>query len=148
MTDGVGLYLPVPVIGDLVAAFSGGYLWTAFAVILPMGLFNVIGSLQNLESAEAAGDVYPTRPSLAANGVGTLTAAVFGSCFPTTIYIGHPGWKALGARIGYSWLDGVFMAALCLTGTLSWVAWAVPIDAAPRLSAAVISPIVAPSRAA
>ncbi len=30
-----------------------------------MGLFNVIGSLQNIESAEAAGDSFPTRPSLA-----------------------------------------------------------------------------------
>jgi len=53
-------------------------------------------------AAEAAGDTYPTRPSLAANGPGTLVAAAFGSCFPTTIYIGHPGWKALGARAGYS----------------------------------------------
>ena len=31
--------------------------WLAYlSVILPMGLFNVIGSLQNIESAEAAGD--------------------------------------------------------------------------------------------
>jgi AGZA family xanthine/uracil permease-like MFS transporter len=127
--DGIGLFLPVPVLGDLLAALSEGYLWTAFAVILPMGLFNVVGSLQNLESAEAAGDRFPAAPSLAANGLGTLVAALFGSCFPTTIYIGHPGWKALGARIGYSWLDGIFMAALCLTGTLRWIAWAVPIEA-------------------
>ena len=59
-----------------------------------MGLFNVLGSLQNIESAEAAGDSYPTMPSLAVNGVGSVVAASFGSCFPTTIYIGHPGWKA------------------------------------------------------
>jgi AGZA family xanthine/uracil permease-like MFS transporter len=56
-------------------------------------------------------------------------AALFGSCFPTTIYIGHPGWKGLGARIGYSWLDGGFMALLCLSGCLGWLAWAVPIEA-------------------
>jgi AGZA family xanthine/uracil permease-like MFS transporter len=68
------------------------------AVIVPMGLFNIIGSLQCLESAEAAGDRFPTRPSLLANGIGSIAAACFGSPFATTLYIGHPGWKAMGAR--------------------------------------------------
>ena len=63
-----------------------------------MGLFNLIGSLQNLESAEAAGDRYPAAPCLAVNGIGTLTAAIFGSCFPTTIYIGHPGLESDGSK--------------------------------------------------
>ena len=39
------------------------------------------------------------------------------------------GWKALGARAGYSVLNGVFATLICLTGTLSYVAWAVPVDA-------------------
>jgi AGZA family xanthine/uracil permease-like MFS transporter len=123
-----GFYPPVPVFGDLFSALGGD--WLAYlSVILPMGLFNVIGSLQNIESAEAAGDSYPTRPSLAVNGIGTLAAALFGSCFPTTIYIGHPGWKALGARAGYSVLNAVFFTVICFSGTLAWIAWAVPIDA-------------------
>jgi AGZA family xanthine/uracil permease-like MFS transporter len=95
-----------------------------------MGLFNVIGSMQNIESAEAEGDAYPTTSSLAVNGLGTLAAALFGSCFPTTIYIGHPGWKALGARAGYSVLNALFMTTVCLTGTVAYVSWAVPVDAA------------------
>ncbi|MGE0641374.1 MAG: NCS2 family permease [Thermoanaerobaculia bacterium] len=119
---------PVPVFGDLVAALSANWL-PYLSVILPMGLFNVIGSLQNIESAEAAGDSYPTRPSLLANGAGTLAAALFGSCFPTTIYIGHPGWKAMGARAGYSVLNALFFTVVCLSGTLVWIAWAIPIDA-------------------
>jgi AGZA family xanthine/uracil permease-like MFS transporter len=123
------LTLPVPVVGELIAAFRAGDLLTYAAVILPMGLFNVLGSLQNIESAEAAGDAYPTAPSLAANGLGTIAGALFGSCFPTTIYIGHPGWKALGARAGYSVLNGVFVTLVCMTGTLAYIAWAVPIDA-------------------
>jgi AGZA family xanthine/uracil permease-like MFS transporter len=126
---GVGLHIPVPVIGDLIEAFQAGYAWTYLGVILPMGLFNVVGSLQNLESAEAAGDRFPTVPSLAANGLGTVLAALFGSCFPTTIYIGHPGWKALGARAGYSWLNGIFLTVVVLTGSLGWIAWAVPVEA-------------------
>jgi adenine/guanine/hypoxanthine permease len=122
-------HVPVPVIGDLIAALSGGHILPYLSVIVAMGLFNVLGSLQNIESAEAAGDAYQTRPSLMINGIGSIFAALFGSTFPTTIYIGHPGWKALGARAGYSVLNGVFITIICLSGTLAWIAWAVPIDA-------------------
>ncbi len=128
-TGQMGFFPPLPVLGDLWAAVGRGDLATYLSVILPMGLFNVVGSLQNLESAAAAGDTYPTAPSLAANGIGTLAAAFFGSCFPTTIYIGHPGWKALGARAGYSTANAAFFALVCLTGTLGVIAWAVPVDA-------------------
>lgn len=126
---GAGLFLPVPVLGDLVAGLSA-LEWSYVSIIVPMGLFNVIGSLQNIESAEAAGDRFPTAPSLAVNGVGTVLAAAFGSCFPTTIYIGHPGWKGMGARAGYSVLNAVFCTAVILSGTLGLVSWAVPVDAA------------------
>lgn len=99
------------------------------SVIVPMGLFNVIGSLQNIESAEAGGDVFATGPSLAVNGLGTLAAALFGSCFPTTIYIGHPGWKRMGARAGYSTLNGLAMTAVCLTGSVAVIRQVVPMEA-------------------
>lgn len=125
-----GLYLPVLVLGDLWSVLSRPAEWIGLlSVIIPMGLFNVAGSLQNIESAEASGDRYSTRSSLAANGIGTLVAAAFGSCFPTTIYIGHPGWKQLGARSGYSTLNGVVITLLCLTGTLATVAAIVPLEA-------------------
>lgn len=118
--------------------FAGGSLWEAltqpallsyFSVILPMGIFNVVGSLQNIESAEAAGDRFRTFPSLVANGVGSVVAACFGSVFPTTIYIGHPGWKRLGARSGYSTLNGIFICFLCLTGTIQTVLELIPLEA-------------------
>jgi AGZA family xanthine/uracil permease-like MFS transporter len=124
-----GLALPGLWLSDIVTGLSGGAVIGYLSVIIPMGLFNVVGSLQNIESAEAAGDSFPTAPSLAVNGVGTIVAALCGSCFPTTIYIGHPGWKALGARSGYSILNGIFMALLCLTGTLAMLAWTVPVEA-------------------
>ncbi len=125
----LGWYAPVPVFADLAQAVTGTQTLAYLSVIVPMGVVNVVGSLQNIESAEAAGDAYATRSSLLANGVGTLAAALFGSCFPTTIYIGHPGWKALGARIGYSIMNGVFVTVLCLTGSVALVTLAVPIEA-------------------
>ncbi len=128
-TQGIGLHLPIPVLGDLIDAFTGEHALTYLSIIIPMGLFNVLGSLQNIESAEAAGDAFPTKPSLAVNGVGTMVGALFGTCFPTTIYIGHPGWKGLGARAGYSVLNAAFVILVCCTGTLAYIAWAIPIDA-------------------
>jgi adenine/guanine/hypoxanthine permease len=123
----IGLHLPGIWIG---AIWDQRVVLLSYSsVILPMGLFNLVGSLQNLESAEAAGDRYPTAPCLAANGIGTLVAAICGSCFPTTIYIGHPGWKAMGARVGYSWLNGLIMGLFCVTGTVGVVAYLIPIDA-------------------
>ena len=126
-----GWYLPIWSGGALSAVFQlPPEQWLRFvSVIVPMGLFNVMGSLQNIESAEAAGDRYHTGSSLAANGIGTIVAACCGSCFPTTIYIGHPGWKGLGARAGYSVLNGVVVAIICLTGTVALVNSLVPIEA-------------------
>jgi len=123
----VGLHLPVPQLGELWAGRQQLLPW--LGVTIPMGLFNVLGSLQNLESAESAGDAYPVKSSLLINGLGTIAAAVLGSCFPTTIYIGHPGWKGMGARIGYSWLNGVVMGLGCLLGLFGVLGQLIPIEA-------------------
>ncbi|HET9870631.1 MAG TPA: NCS2 family permease [bacterium] len=127
-TDPIHLSLnaPKPVPGDLVALLADPTGWKYLAVIFPMGLFNVVGSLQNLESAEAGGDRYPTKPSLLVNGLATLLAAFFGSAFPTTIYIGHPGWKSMGARHGYSILNGLVISLLCLFGGVSLFLHVIP----------------------
>ena len=125
----LGWHWPVPAASPLYRGLGDGALWTTLGVVIPMGLFTIIGSLQNLESATAAGDDYPTAPSLLANGVGTLLGAGFGSPFPTTIYIGHPGWKALGARVGYSIVNGVFFTIIGFTGAAALVGYLIPIEA-------------------
>jgi adenine/guanine/hypoxanthine permease len=116
-------------VGELFDATFSSYMLAYLPVIVPMGLFNLLGSLQNLESAEAAGDVYPVRSSLAMNGLGTVAAACCGSVFPTTIYIGHPGWKKMGAGAGYSVANGVAITLLCLLGLVGFVAALVPVEA-------------------
>jgi AGZA family xanthine/uracil permease-like MFS transporter len=126
----LGLHLPRPSIGPMLALVTSPVGWQYLSVIFPMGLFNIIGSLQNLESAEAAGDRYPTQSSLLVNGGCSVAAALFGSCFPTTIYIGHPGWKAMGARSGYSVLNGAMIALLCIMGAVNLVLQVVPLEAA------------------
>jgi len=123
------LHLPRPAVSDMLVFLLNGQGWKYFSVIFPMALFNLIGSLQNLESAEAAGDRFDTRSSLLINGCGSLVAACLGNPFPTTIYIGHPGWKAMGARWGYSLLNGIVITLLCLIGGVTLVLKVVPMEA-------------------
>jgi len=120
---------PRPAIGSLWDVLWSDQLCRHLSIIIPMGLLNVVGSLQNIESAEAGGDSYSTTASLAVNGLGSIVASLLGSCFPTTIYIGHPGWKAMGARSGYSLMNAVFIGALCFSGSVLWVIKAIPLEA-------------------
>jgi adenine/guanine/hypoxanthine permease len=126
----LGLHLPRPAVGEMIAALDWRILVGVLPVIVPMGLINAMGTLQNVESAEAAGDSYPVGPTMAVNGVGTLLGAVLGSCFPTTVYIGHPGWKALGSRWGYSLLNGVAVTVICLSGAIGVLVALVPPESA------------------
>lgn len=127
--DHFGFFLPVFSIREIFSIFGSENLGLYASIIIPMGIFNVIGSLQNIESAEAVGDKYNTRDSLAVNGIGTIIGSFVGSPFPTTIYIGHPGWKALGARSGYSVLNGTFMTIVCLFGLMGVLQALIPIEA-------------------
>lgn len=124
-----GWHPPPLAIHALWSGLTGGQLVPYLSVIVPMGLLNLLASLQCVESAAAAGDSYSLRSSLMANGLGTLAAACFGSPFPTSIYIGHPAWKRMGARAGYSTLNGIFVTLLCFTASIALVSWAVPADA-------------------
>jgi AGZA family xanthine/uracil permease-like MFS transporter len=123
-----GFYLPVPMLGDVVALLGDPLVWRYAAVFIPMAVLNVIGSIQNLESAEAAGDKFDTRSSLLVNGLSALIGVCFGNPFAPTIYIGHPGWKALGARVGYSVLNGAAVTLICLTGALPFLVWLMPVE--------------------
>lgn len=124
----LGLHLPVP---EIMHVFDSAALVIEYLpIILPFGFIFLIASLQNIEAAAAAGDTYEPKPLLVMNGVGSLTAAVFGSPYPTSIFLGHPGYKSIGARAGYSTLNGVFWTLVCLTGTVSLVSYVIPIEAA------------------
>jgi AGZA family xanthine/uracil permease-like MFS transporter len=75
--------------------------------------------MDNVESAEAAGDHYPTTRVLTADGVVSLIGALMGNPFINAVYIGHPGWKAMGGRIGYSAATGAMVIVLAWMGVIS-----------------------------
>ena len=108
-------------------------MWPFLAAVAPLAVMNFMGTLQCVESAAAAGDRFKPFPTMIVNGVATMVGALLGSCFPTTVYIGHPAWKALGARRGYSIANGVVMTALCVTGSMGLVLAIVPKESASAI---------------
>lgn len=136
----IGIYTPGIWLGQL---WQGkGFLWEYLGVIFPLGISEFICAFQNLETAEAVGDSYPRKSALMAQGLFTLLAAVSGSCFPTIIYSGHQAWKAMESGWSYSILTGVFTSILALSGTVSLVAYFVPIEAGMAIFIAIAICIV------
>lgn len=130
-TSGLGFYPPVPYVGDLIAGIQ--YLFAnpeLFLVLVPVQIYNFIETMNNVESAEAAGDSYPVGLCQVTDGAGTMLGAVFGSPFPTTVYIGHPAYKRLDARAGYVIGVALVIGAAAFLGFLSFLAGLIPVAAA------------------
>jgi adenine/guanine/hypoxanthine permease len=121
-----GFRLPYPstdfakAIGDI-----GPLLVTA----VPLGIYNFTEGMNNVESAAAAGDDYSLRQILLADGVGAIVGALLGSPFPPAVYIGHPGWKAVGGRIGYSLATGIVIGVVCFLGLTALLLAIIPLVA-------------------
>jgi AGZA family xanthine/uracil permease-like MFS transporter len=86
------------------------------ATAIPLGVYNFTEGMNNVESASAAGDNYNLRHILLADGIGAVIGSFLGSPFPPAVYIGHPGWKAVGGRIGYSLATGIVISVICILG--------------------------------
>lgn len=129
-TEGMSFYLPIPLIGDLIAGLSAlvEFKWV-LAIVIPVEIYNFIETMNNVESAEAAGDRYPVRTCQIVDGVGTMVGAMFGAPFPTTVYIGHPGYKKLGARSGYALAVGLVFFFGSLFGLVAFLRNLIPIAA-------------------
>ena len=99
------------------------------ATAIPLGIYNFTEAMNNVESASAAGDNYNLRKILLADGLGAIVGSMLGSPFPPAVYIGHPGWKAVGGRIGYSLATGVFIALVCFLGLTALLLNVIPLVA-------------------
>jgi AGZA family xanthine/uracil permease-like MFS transporter len=85
--------------------------------------------MDNVESAAAGGDTFPTTRVLTADGVVSLIGCLMGNPFINAVYIGHPGWKAMGGRIGYSAATGVMVLLLCWFGIIAVMLALIPVVA-------------------
>lgn len=109
----IGINLPQP--GTEVLAGLSDVL-PLLVTAIPLGVYNFTEGMNNVESASVAGDNYNLRHILLADGIGAVVGSFLGSPFPPAVYIGHPGWKAVGGRIGYSLATGIVISAICLLG--------------------------------
>ena len=78
------------------------------------------------ESAAEAGDDYPTGPIIAAEGIATLFGGLFGGVIQSTPYIGHPAYKAMGARAAYTLATALFVGSAGILGYFDWIFYLVP----------------------
>lgn len=96
---------------------------------IPLGLANYIFNLENVEAAAIAGDEYNTRDVMLANGFSTSVGALCGNPFPVTVYVGHAGWKAVGAGLGYSIASSTAIFLLSIFSLMGLMLAVIPIAA-------------------
>jgi AGZA family xanthine/uracil permease-like MFS transporter len=121
-----GLHPPIPS-GHFLTGLAG--IGPLLVTAIPLGIYNFTEGMNNVESASAAGDSYDLRKILLADGFGAMLGSILGSPFPPAVYIGHPGWKAVGGRIGYSLATGVVVALVCFLGITALLLAVVPLVA-------------------
>jgi AGZA family xanthine/uracil permease-like MFS transporter len=122
-----GFSVPIPAVGHVFSGFE--FLGVILVTAIPFGIYDLVEAMDNVESAEAAGDEYPTTRVLSADGVVSLIGCLMGNPFINAVYIGHPGWKAMGGRIGYSAATGVMVIVLSWFGIISVLLALVPVVA-------------------
>ncbi|MGE0037673.1 MAG: regulator [Xanthobacteraceae bacterium] len=122
-----GFSVPLPAIDHVFSGFE--FLGIILVTAIPFGIYDLVEAMDNVESAEAAGDEYPTTRVLTADGVVSLIGCLMGNPFINAVYIGHPGWKAMGGRIGYSAATGLMVIVLSWFGIISVLLALVPVVA-------------------
>jgi AGZA family xanthine/uracil permease-like MFS transporter len=122
-----GFSVPLPAFGEVFSGFE--FLGIILVTAIPFGIYDLVEAMDNVESAEAAGDEYPTTRVLTADGVVSLIGCLMGNPFINAVYIGHPGWKAMGGRIGYSAATGIMVIVLSWFGIISVLLALVPVVA-------------------
>jgi adenine/guanine/hypoxanthine permease len=124
----LGMQIPAPAMPVLRLAFPhpDPGIFHGFAglrdylpLIIPFALLTVVGGVNNTESARVAGDDYDVRSILLAEAAATMLAGMAGGVAQTTPYIGHPAFKEMGARFGYTLLTGIFIGVGGMLGYLA-----------------------------
>ncbi len=123
----LGFSVPVPAFDHVFGGFE--FIGIILVTAIPFGIYDLVEAMDNVESAEAAGDVYPTTRVLTADGVVSFIGCMMGNPFINAVYIGHPGWKAMGGRIGYSAATGVMVLVLTWLGIASVLLSLIPVVA-------------------
>lgn len=101
----------------------------SYITAIPFGIYDVIEAIDNVESAAGAGDDYSTKKVLVADGLISILGASLGNPFMLVVYVGHPGWKSMGGRIGYAAASGLMILILAFLGIIPAILAIVPVAA-------------------
>ncbi|WP_431283199.1 hypothetical protein ACQW02_28005 [Humitalea sp. 24SJ18S-53] len=123
----IGFSVPLPAVDHVFNGFQ--FLGIILVTAIPFGIYDLVEALDNVESAEAAGDHFPTTQVLTADGVVSLIGCLMGNPYINAVYIGHPGWKAMGGRIGYSAATGLAVLVFTWAGIAAVLLALVPVVA-------------------
>jgi AGZA family xanthine/uracil permease-like MFS transporter len=99
---------------------------TYLPLAIPFGILTVVGGINVTESARVAGDDHTTRDILLTEAVATLVAGVCGGVAQSTPSIGHPAYKRMGARAGYTLMAGAVIGLGGIFGFVSYVVELIP----------------------
>lgn len=121
--------VPHPAVSLVLGGLHWSFLKTILVTAIPFGIYDLVEAMDNVVSASAAGDPYPTTRVLTADGVVSLIGSLLGNPYINAVYIGHPGWKAMGGRIGYSAGTGVMVILLSWFGLISLMLAVIPVIA-------------------
>jgi len=83
--------------------------WQYLPLAIPFAIATVIGGIDVTESAAVAGDEYDTRTIIVVEGIATVIAGICGGVIQSTPYIGHPAYKGMGGRAGYTLATAIFI---------------------------------------
>jgi len=122
-----GFSYPMPAVEHAFGGFR--YIGVILVTAIPFGIYDLVEAMDNVESAAAAGDSFPTTRVLTADGVVSLIGCLMGNPFINAVYIGHPGWKAMGGRIGYSAATGALVIVLAWFGVIALMMALIPVVA-------------------
>jgi AGZA family xanthine/uracil permease-like MFS transporter len=123
--------LPIPTL-DFIHGLGPALKYLPLSI--PFGILTVVGGINVTESARVAGDDYNARSILLTEAIATLLAGLCGGVAQSTPYIGHPAYKRMGCRAGYTLLTGVVIGLGGIFGFVSFF-----IELIPR---AVLAPIL------
>jgi AGZA family xanthine/uracil permease-like MFS transporter len=117
------LALPLP---TLVWLDALGPALPYLAIAVPFALITIVGGIDNTESAAAAGDEYRTRDILLTEALATVAAGMCGGVVQNTPYIGHPAYKAMGCRAGYTLATALVIGVGAMIGMLTVLVHVLP----------------------
>ncbi|MGC8658265.1 MAG: hypothetical protein ACP5U1_04255 [Desulfomonilaceae bacterium] len=115
--------LPLPNLG-----FIDGFIPSLkfLPVAIPFAILTIVGGINVTESARVAGDDYSARQILMTEALATLLSGICGGVAQSCPYIGHPAYKRMGTRAGYTLFTALFIGLGGVFGYVSVILEIIP----------------------